>query len=181
MAAHDSSSSPFQSHHPFMCAEKYRIFLPGRRLPHSLCAAPLHGYKPSANSSGRLRQPWSRAATLFVLTSDHQQVSHDEYKGDIGTFSAPSSSTTSGGEIKPGVVTPWPTNRHHAHGHWAIWAAASYLSFGCDLLTTPPAGGNTRAELHQWSINTQIWLPLLQFDGKADQRTLCLDQPCDGA
>lgn len=153
------------SHHPFVVPEKYKNVYKEEELPIHKCIR----YTDMAIGKffeAAARQPWFKN-TLFVLTSDHtNQSNHDEYKSDIGTFSAPIIIYDPSGEIKPGVsdaiaqqIDIMPTVLSY------LGYAKPYLSFGCDLLTTPPAETyalNYINGVYQYTKYGYV----LQFDGK---------------
>lgn len=84
------------------------------------------------------KQPWFKN-TIFVITSDHTNLSdHKQYQTDIGGFSSPIIIYDPSKEIKPcmknGIaqqIDILPTVLS------ALGYDKPYLSFGCDLLTTP--------------------------------------------
>lgn len=153
------------SHHPFVVPEKYKNVYKEEELPIHKCIR----YTDMAIGKffeTAARQPWFKN-TLFVLTSDHtNQSNHDEYKSDIGTFSAPIIIYDPSREIKPGVsdaiaqqIDIMPTVLSY------LGYAKPYLSFGCDLLTTPPAETyalNYINGVYQYTKYGYV----LQFDGK---------------
>lgn len=125
------------SHHPFVVPEKYKGKFPAGTLPIHQCI----GYTDMA--IGRFfesasKQPWFKN-TLFVLTSDHtNQSDHDEYRSDIGTFSAPIIIYDPSGEIPAGVspaiaqqIDIMPTVLKY------LRYKKPYIAFGCDMLHTP--------------------------------------------
>lgn len=127
------------SHHPFVIPKEYKTVYKEEGLPIHKCI------RYTDHAIGRFfasasKQPWFKN-TIFVLTSDHtNQTDHPEYQSAIGGFSAPIIIYDPSGEIRPGMrpatvaqqIDILPTILGQ------LGYDKRYLSFGCDLLHTPP-------------------------------------------
>lgn len=84
------------------------------------------------------KQPWYKN-TIFVLTSDHTNLSdHQQYQTDIGGFCSPIVIFDPSGEVKTGI---YPGIAQQIDILPTVLSILGYnkpfLSFGCDLMTTP--------------------------------------------
>lgn len=125
------------SHHPFVVPDKYKGKFPKGTLPIHKCI----GYTDMALGKffeSAKKQPWFNN-TIFVITADHtNQTQHDVYKSDIGTFEVPIIIYDPSGTIQPGMsesiaqqIDIMPTVLSY------LGYNKPFLSFGCDLLSTP--------------------------------------------
>jgi phosphoglycerol transferase MdoB-like AlkP superfamily enzyme len=125
------------SHHPFEIPKKYAGKFPKGTQPIHQCI----GYTDMALGkffASARKQPWFKN-TIFVLTADHtNQSQHEVYKSDIGTFEVPIIIYDPSKTIEPGMsesiaqqIDIMPTIFSY------LGYNKPYLSFGCDLLTTP--------------------------------------------
>lgn len=153
------------SHHPFELPEQYQSVFKEEALPIHKCIRytdmALGKFFASAE-----KQPWFKN-TIFVITADHTNESNfDEYRSDIGTFAVPLIIYDPSGNIPVGVsqsigqqIDILPTILGH------LGYSKPYLSFGCDLLTTPAEKTyalNYINGVYQYTKNGYV----LQFDGK---------------
>ena len=111
------------------------------------------------------KQPWFKN-TIFILVSDHtNQSNHQQYKTDIGEFSAPFILYDPSGEIKPGKRAGIAQQTDIMPTVFGILGYNKpYLSFGCDLLNTPPQQTyalNYINGVYQYTKNGYT----MQFDG----------------
>ncbi len=152
------------SHHPFVVPEQYKDVYKEEQLPIHKCI------RYTDMAIGRFfeaasRQPWY-ANTIFVLTSDHtNQSNHDEYRSDIGTFSAPILFFDPSGRLPKGMseavaqqIDIMPTLLG------ILGYDKPYLAFGIDLLQTPAEDTfavNYLNGTYQYVKNGYV----LQFDG----------------
>ncbi|MBQ9532800.1 MAG: sulfatase-like hydrolase/transferase [Prevotella sp.] len=125
------------SHHPFVVPDEYKNVFKEGELPIHKCI------RYTDMAIGRFfeearKQPWY-ANTVFVLTSDHtNQTCHDEFRSDIGTFSAPIIIFDPSGRLPRGMsesvaqqIDIMPTLLGLS-GY-----DKPYMAFGIDLLNTP--------------------------------------------
>lgn len=125
------------SHTPFVIPDKYKKVYPEEELPIHKCI------RYTDMAIGKFfdtvkRKPWYKN-TIFVILSDHtNQSNHLEYQSDIGGFCSPFILFDPSGEIKPGQreaiaqqIDVLPTLMS------ILGYDKPFLSFGCDLMTTP--------------------------------------------
>ena len=148
----DTISQPFlatlftaTSHHPFVIPERYRHSFPGGNLPI---------YRTIQYTDHALRQffaaasqmPWYDS-TLFVITADHTNIGErPEYQTDLGLFRVPILI------FDPSGLLP-RTTLHSVMQQIDIMPTllglldypCPYLSFGIDILSTPPS--------HTWAVS----------------------------
>ena len=112
-------------------------------------------------------EPWYQN-TVFVVVADHTNRStHSFYKTDQGLYSIPIIFFTPDGSLTPGICSDviaqqasiMPTLLH------VVGYDQPYLSFGCDLLSTPPE--------QTWALNYNNGIYqyfkgewMMQFDGE---------------
>lgn len=152
------------SHHPFNIPESYRERFKEEELPIHKCIRYTDNALRRFFDTARL-QPWF-ANTIFVITSDHtNQSNHEEYKSDIGGFSAPLLIYDPSGGITPGMregiaqqtdIMPTLLN--------AVGYAHPYIAYGIDLIGSP--------DDDTWAVNYLNGIYqyvsegyVLQFDG----------------
>ena len=154
------------SHHPFVIPEQYRDTFPKEGIPMHKCIRYLdHSLRRFFERCAQ--EPWYQN-TLFVITGDHtNQTVEPYYQTDLGYFSVPFILFDPSGEVVP-------PQRRHAIGQQidfmptllsALHYDEPYVSFGCDLLTTP--------DDETWAVNYNNGIYqyvegdyLLQFDGQ---------------
>lgn len=162
------------SHTPFVIPDKYKAVYPEGKLPIHKCI------RYTDMAIGRFfetasKQPWYKN-TIFVILSDHtNQSDHAEYQTDIGGFSSPFILFDPSGEIKPGMrdgiaqqIDVLPTVLS------ALGYDKPFLSFGCDLLTTPTNqtyAVNYLNGIYQYCKYGYV----LQFDGQRTRAIYALD------
>ncbi|MBR1462642.1 MAG: sulfatase-like hydrolase/transferase [Prevotella sp.] len=125
------------SHTPFVIPDKYKEVFPEEGLIMHKCI------RYTDMAIGKFfekaeKQPWFKN-TIFVLTSDHTNLSdHQQYQTDIGGFCSPIVIYDPSGEIEPGMrdavaqqIDILPTVLS------ILGYDKPFLSFGCDLMTTP--------------------------------------------
>lgn len=153
------------SHTPFVIPAKYKNKFPEEQLPIHKCI------RYTDMAIGRFfqkvrKQKWFKN-TIFVMLSDHtNQSNHAEYQSDIGGFSSPFILYDPSGEIKKGMrdaiaqqIDVLPTIMS------ILGYDKPFLSFGCDLMTTPPNetyAVNYLNGIYQYCKYGYV----LQFDGK---------------
>lgn len=154
------------SHHPFRVPDQYKDKFKEEELPIHKCIRytdnALRLFFDTAS-----RQPWF-SNTVFVITSDHtNQSNHDEFRSDIGSFSAPFIIYEPGGALEPGMrdgiaqqADILPTILNY------IGYSKPFLTFGKDVLRTPAS--------ETWAVNYINGVYqyvkhglVIQFDGKA--------------
>ncbi len=153
------------SHHPYRIPHKYETLLPETELPiHravSYSDLALRRFFESAS-----KEPWYNN-TLFVLTGDHTNASAvPEYRTASGLFSVPIVFFTPDGSLPKGVreglamqMDVKPTVLSY------LGYDKPYLSFGCDLLTTPEDETYAfHAHGTRYCYYSKGWQ--LQFDGE---------------
>ncbi len=126
------------SHHPYVVPEKYKKIYPEEGIAMHKCI------RYTDMAIGKFfktaeKQPWFKN-TIFVITSDHTNMSdHAQYQTDIGGFCSPIIVYDPSGEIEPGMrngiaqqIDIMPTVLS------ILGYTKPFLSFGCDLMTTPP-------------------------------------------
>ena len=153
------------SHHPYKVPEKYKDVYPEEGIVIHKCIRYTDNAIRQFFEKAR-REPWYEN-TLFVITSDHTNLSdHAYYQTDLGGFCSPIIFFDPSGTLKPGM-------RNAIAQHIDIMPTVlsylgydkPYVSFGCDLLTT--------ADDDTWAVNYQGGIYqyvkgdyLLQFDGE---------------
>lgn len=125
------------SHTPYVIPKKYKDVYPEEELPIHKCIRYTDMAIGKFFEAAR-KQPWYHN-TLFVLTSDHTNLSnHKEYQTDIGGFSAPVIIFDPSGGVEAGVK---PAIAQQIDILPTVMSILGYdkpfLSFGCDLTTTP--------------------------------------------
>ena len=154
------------SHHPYKVPEKYKDRFPEEGIEIHKCIR----YTDMALSKffrNARRQPWF-SNTIFVLTSDHTNLSdHPYYQTDIGGFCSPIIF------YEPGVTDQKPEIQHKVAQQIDILPTVMgmlhypkpYFAFGIDVLNTPPE--------ETWAVNYLNGIYqyvkhnlLLQFDGQ---------------
>lgn len=153
------------SHHPYKVPEKYKDVYPEEGIVIHKCIRYTDNAIRQFFEKAR-REPWFEN-TLFVITSDHTNLSdHSYYQTDLGGFCSPIIFFDPSGTLKPGM-------RNAIAQHIDIMPTVlsylgynkPYVAFGCDLLTT--------ADKDTWAVNYQGGIYqyvkgdyLLQFDGE---------------
>ncbi len=154
------------SHHPYVVPEQYRDTFPEEGIAMHKCIRYLdHSLRRFFERVSD--EPWFRN-TLFVITGDHTNLTDQAYyQTDLGYFGSPFILYDPTGEL----VKP---QRRHAVAQQidvmptvlsALHYDEPYVSFGCDLLTTPDS--------LTWAINYNNGIYqyvqdgyLMQFDGE---------------
>ena len=152
------------SHHPFVVPDKYKDQFKEGQLPIHKCIRYTDMAIGRFFESAR-KQPWFKN-TIFILVSDHtNQSNHQQYKTDIGEFSAPFILYDPSGEIKPEKRAGIAQQTDIMPTVFGILGYNKpYLSFGCDLLNTPPQQTyalNYINGVYQYTKNGYT----MQFDG----------------
>ena len=153
------------SHHPYKVPEKYKDVYPEEGIVIHKCIRYTDNAIRQFFEKAR-HEPWYEN-TLFVITSDHTNLSdHAYYQTDLGGFCSPIIFFDPSGTLKPGM-------RNSIAQHIDIMPTVlsylgydkPYVAFGCDLLTT--------ADDDTWAVNYQGGIYqyvkgdyLLQFDGE---------------
>ena len=153
------------SHHPYKVPEKYKDVYPEEGIVIHKCIRYTDNAIRQFFEKAR-HEPWYEN-TLFVITSDHTNLSdHAYYQTDLGGFCSPIIFFDPSGTLKPGM-------RNAIAQHIDIMPTVlsylgynkPYVAFGCDLLTT--------ADKDTWAVNYQGGIYqyvkgdyLLQFDGE---------------
>ena len=125
------------SHHPFVIPEKYKKVFPEEKLPIQKCIRytdmAIGKFFESAS-----KQPWFKN-TIFVLTSDHTNMTDiKQYQTDIAGFCSPIIIYDPSGHIKPGMRNGVAQQIDIMPTVFGILGYDKpYLSFGCDLFSTP--------------------------------------------
>ena len=125
------------SHHPFVIPEKYKKVFPEEKLPIQKCIRytdmAIGKFFESAS-----KQPWFKN-TIFVLTSDHTNMTDiKQYQTDIGGVCSPIIIYDPSGHIKPGMRNGVAQQIDIMPTVFGILGYDKpYLSFGCDLFSTP--------------------------------------------
>ncbi len=153
------------SHHPYKVPEKYKDIYPEEGIVIHKCIRYTDNAIRQFFEKAR-REPWFEN-TLFVITSDHTNLSdHAYYQTDLGGFCSPIIFYDPSGRMKPGMrnaiaqqIDIMPTVLSY------LGYDKPYIAFGCDLLTT--------ADEDTWAVNYQGGIYqyvkgdyLLQFDGE---------------
>ena len=152
------------SHHPFVVPDKYKGQFKEGQLPIHKCIRYTDMAIGRFFESAR-KLPWFKN-TIFILVSDHtNQSNHQQYKTDIGEFSAPFILYDPSDEIKPGKRAGIAQQTDIMPTVFGILGYNKpYLSFGCDLLKTPPQQTyalNYINGVYQYTKNGYT----MQFDG----------------
>ena len=153
------------SHHPYVIPDKYKnIYKEEGIVIHKCIRYTDNALRQFFNKAKK--QPWYKN-TLFVLTSDHTNLSdHEYYQTDLGGFCSPIIFFDPSGEFKPGMrnaiaqqIDIMPTVLSY------LGYDRKYVGFGIDLLTTPAKD--------TWAVNYLNGIYqyvkgdyLLQFDGQ---------------
>jgi len=162
------------SHTPYVIPEKYKDVYPEEGLIMHKCIRYTDMAIGKFFESAR-KQPWFKN-TIFVLTSDHTNLSdHAQYQTDIGGFCSPIIIYDPSGEIEPGMrdgiaqqIDILPTVLS------ILDYSKPFLSFGCDLITTPME--ETYAVNYLNGIYQYVkYGYVLQFDGKQTKAVYALD------
>lgn len=154
------------SHHPYVIPDEYKDIYPEEGIVIHKCI------RYTDNALRRFfdtakRQPWYKN-TLFVLTSDHTNLSdHEYYQTSLGGFCSPIMFFDPSGDIAPGMrnaiaqqIDIMPTVLGH------LGYDKPFVAFGCDLFATP--------DDETWAVNylngiyqyvKGDWL--LQYDGNS--------------
>jgi phosphoglycerol transferase MdoB-like AlkP superfamily enzyme len=152
------------SHHPYVVPEKYKNRFKEEGIAIHKCIR-YTDYSLRRFFDKAKTQPWFKN-TIFVLTSDHtNQSDHAQFQTDIGGFCSPIIIYDPSGELKPGIrdavaqqIDILPTVLG------ILGYNKPYLSFGCDLLSTPPQA--TYAVNYLNGIYQYVkYGYVLQFDG----------------
>lgn len=164
------------SHHPFRVPEPYKDMFPEEHPDMPVYKVirytdmALQHFFASAR-----RQPWFQN-TIFAITSDHTNMpALPEYRTDLGGFCSPvifyDPSGEMGSGMKEGIAQQtdiMPTILEH------LGYDRPYLSFGLDLLSTPPDS--------TWAVNYLNGIyqyvkfgHVLQFDGQKTTAVYSLD------
>lgn len=153
------------SHHPYVIPEEYKDTYPEEGIVIHKCIRYTDNALRRFFATAR-RQPWYDN-TLFVITSDHTNLSdHDYYQTSLGGFCSPIIFFDPSGGIRPGMrnaiaqqIDIMPTVLNY------LGYDRPYVAFGCDLFGTPDE--DTWAVSYQNGIYQYVkgdWL--LQFDGQ---------------
>ena len=162
------------SHTPYVIPEKYKDVYPEEGLIMHKCIRYTDMAIGKFFESAR-KQPWFKN-TIFVLTSDHTNLSdHAQYQTDIGGFCSPIIIYDPSGEIEPGMrdgiaqqIDILPTVLS------ILDYSKPFLSFGCDLMTTPME--ETYAVNYLNGVYQYVkYGYVLQFDGKQTKAVYALD------
>lgn len=162
------------SHTPYVIPKKYKSVFPEEGLPIHKCIR----YTDMAIEKFfevASKQPWFKH-TIFVLTSDHTNLSdHKQYQTDIGGFCSPIVIYDPSNEKKSGIqngiaqqIDIMPTVLG------ILGYDKPFLSFGCDLTTTPMRetfAVNYLNGIYQYCKYGYV----LQFDGQATRGIYRLD------
>lgn len=162
------------SHTPYVIPKKYKSVFPEEGLPIHKCIR----YTDMAIEKFfevASKQPWFKN-TIFVLTSDHTNLSdHKQYQTDIGGFCSPIVIYDPSNEKKSGIqngiaqqIDIMPTVLG------ILGYDKPFLSFGCDLTTTPMRetfAVNYLNGIYQYCKYGYV----LQFDGQATRGIYRLD------
>lgn len=124
------------SHHPFIVPKQYKDVFPKGTLPiHQCIGYTDHALREFFETVSK--EPWFDN-TLFVITGDHtNEAWHDEYLTESGRFEVPVIFYHHGSDLKglsesiAQQIDIMPTVLSY------LDYDSTYVSFGCDLLTTP--------------------------------------------
>ena len=153
------------SHTPYIIPDKYKDVFPEEGIIMHKCIRYTDMAIGKFFKKAAL-QPWFKN-TIFVLTSDHTNLSdHAQYQTDIGGFCSPIVIFDPSGEVEPGMrdgiaqqIDILPTILG------ILGYEKPFLSFGCDLMTTPME--ETYAVNYLNGIYQYVkYGYVLQFDGK---------------
>lgn len=152
------------SHHPYVIPDKYKKKFPEEGIVIHKCIR-YTDYAIRRFFETARKQSWFKN-TLFVITSDHTNLSdHPYYQTDLGGFCSPVIFYDPSGELKPGMrnaiaqqIDIMPTVLGY------LGYKRPYVAFGCDLFHTPAKD--------TWAVNYLNGVYqyvkgdyLLQFDG----------------
>lgn len=162
------------SHTPYVIPEKYKKVYPEEGIVIHKCIR----YTDMAIGkffATAKKQPWYKN-TIFVLTSDHTNLSdHQQYQTDIGGFCSPIVIFDPSGEVKSGI---YPGIAQQIDILPTVLSILGYnkpfLSFGCDLMTTPMKetyAVNYLNGIYQYCKYGYV----LQFDGQHTKAIYRLD------
>lgn len=153
------------SHHPFEIPVQYQKVFKEGKVPIHKCIRytdmAIGKFFESAS-----KQPWFKN-TLFVMTSDHtNQSCHAEYETDLGLFSSPIIIYDPSGEVQSGMQDAIAQQIDIVPTVLGILGYDKpYLSFGCDLMSTPAE--ETYAVNYLNGIYQYVkYGYVLQFDGQ---------------
>lgn len=162
------------SHTPYVIPEKYKKVYPEEGIVIHKCI------RYTDMAIGKFfetakKQPWYKN-TIFVLTSDHTNLSdHQQYQTDIGGFCSPIVIFDPSGEVKSGI---FPGIAQQIDILPTVLSILGYnkpfLSFGCDLMTTPMKetyAVNYLNGIYQYCKYGYV----LQFDGQHTKAIYRLD------
>lgn len=153
------------SHHPFVIPDQYKDIYPEEEMVMHKCIRYTDNALRKFFDTAR-RQPWFDN-TIFVLTSDHTNMSnHDYYRSPIGLFRGPILIYDPSGQlprgIQPGIaqqIDLMPTLLH------LVGYNRPFVAFGKDLLATEPDSSwtvNYSGGIYQYLRGDTI----IQFDGE---------------
>ena len=125
------------SHHPYVIPEEYKKVFPEEGIVIHKCIRYTDNALRKFFAKAKI-MPWYKN-TLFVITSDHTNLSdHEYYQTDLGGFCSPIIFFDPSGEFKPGMrdaiaqqIDIMPTVLSY------LGYDRKYVGFGIDLLTTP--------------------------------------------
>ena len=125
------------SHHPYVIPEEYKKVFPEEGIVIHKCIRYTDNALRKFFAKAKT-MPWYKN-TLFVITSDHTNLSdHEYYQTDLGGFCSPIIFFDPSGEFKPGMrdaiaqqIDIMPTVLSY------LGYDKKYVGFGIDLLTTP--------------------------------------------
>ena len=153
------------SHHPYVIPESYKdVYKEEGIVIHKCIRYTDNALRQFFNKAKTM--PWYKN-TLFVITSDHTNLSdHEYYQTDLGGFCSPIIFFDPSGDFKPGMrdaiaqqIDIMPTVLSY------LGYNRKYVGFGIDLLTTPAKD--------TWAVNYNNGIYqyvkgdyLLQFDGQ---------------
>lgn len=162
------------SHTPYVIPEQYKKVYPEEGIVIHKCI------RYTDMAIGKFfetakKQPWYKN-TIFVLTSDHTNLSdHQQYQTDIGGFCSPIVIFDPSGEVKSGI---YPGIAQQIDILPTVLSILGYnkpfLSFGCDLMTTPMKetyAVNYLNGIYQYCKYGYV----LQFDGQHTKAIYRLD------
>ncbi len=153
------------SHHPFNIPERYKdVYAEGSLPIHKCIRYSDHALERFFEKASK--EPWFEN-TLFVLTADHTNATeHPEYQTELGFFSVPIIFYSPKGDLqgyRSDVIAQQIDIMPTILGY--LGYDKPYVSFGCDLLHTPP----TETYAVNYINNIYQFLKgdyLLQFDGE---------------
>ncbi|MCC8145019.1 MAG: sulfatase-like hydrolase/transferase [Bacteroidales bacterium] len=125
------------SHHPYVIPERYKNVFPEGSLPIHKCVR-YSDYSLKRFFERISKEEWFEN-TVFVITADHtNQTEYPEYQTESGVFAVPVIFYHPGSDLRghrPGIsqqIDIMPTVLSY------LGYDNPYITFGCDLLTTPP-------------------------------------------